>query len=94
MTKICIAATMGDALDWVAIHVAGIVPVEMDDMGVGSTGLISGHIETGDQCSRQHLFALVDVGHFTHDQEASPNLHEVALVAEPLQVGTTTERFG
>ena len=80
--------------DCAAVRVTGTIPVEVDDMRIRHAGLISSHVETGDQSPCQDLSALVDVGHFAHDQEAAPDLHEVALVAEPFQVGTTTERFG
>ena len=92
VAKVFVAAATTDALDCTAVCVTGAFPVELDDMGIRGLGLIAGHVEAGDQCPRQHLSALVDVEHFAHDQEAAPDLHEVTLVSEPFQVGTTTER--
>ena len=58
----------------------------------GGCGHVSGHVEAGDQRARAHLPLRVHVGHFAHHEETAPDLHEVALVAEPLEVGATTEQ--
>ena len=75
---------MINTLNQASIRIAGVITIKIDDMSIRHLGLISGHIEIGDQSPCQNLSTLVNVGHFAQDQEATLDMNNVALIAETL----------
>ena len=87
-------ALVHDRGDGATISVARIFAIEKHHMRVGSMGPIPSHRKAGDQLAHFHLTGSVDVGHLMHDQVSPALLHDIAFVAELLEVGIKTEQCG
>ncbi len=93
VAEVEVPAAVLDRPDRRAVGFAREVPGEPDLVGVGRRfGDVPGHVQAGDDHAHANLAARIDVGDLAHHQEPAPDLHEVSLVAEPLQVRTKIER--
>ena len=92
VAEVEVAAAVLDRLDPRAVGVAREIAVEPDLVGVRRPGDVPCHVQARDESARADPPTRVDIGDLAHHQETAPDLHEVPLVAEALQVRTKIER--